>query len=427
MEPTTRKRRLSYLGKTSDYWMGGANQASQAEGTGSDPGVTGTQVTVSSGHPWPPSGEQRNRDIGGDFDTTLQEFDSSISDEERFTISRNYRGISGAWTYFRGRPDPFGLHTGTGISYPAPYSLSQNDLLALGTTAIARTIPTNPIGGIATFIGELKRDGLPSLPGLQALANKRQSMPKNMADELLNWEFAVKPFISDLQKFAVAAKDSEKILKQYRRDSGRNVRRRYTFPLEKEESEVVQNYPTGLPDTPAPFLNLFQNRSQIQYTVKTKKSRQVYFSGCYTYYLDPGESALEKAGRFSQEANKLLGTRITPDVIWNLTPWSWAADWVSNMGDLAHNYSALQNDGLVMRYGYIMEHSVSERIHTVRGLQPYQGYYPSEVTETYRTIRKRRLSATPYGFGLDTGGFTPRQWAILVALGISKDGRKVGM
>jgi len=36
---------------------------------------------------------------------------------------------------------------------------------------------------------------------------------------------------------------------------------------------------------------------------------------------------------------------------------------------------------------------------------------------------KKRVKATPYGFGLDTDAFTPRQWAILGSLGISRGSR----
>lgn len=391
-----------------------------------DQGVIGTQVTTSSGHPWPPKGEQRNRDIGGDFKTEKTFYRSTCGEKGSpvYRLSVNDLG-PGFGRAFEGSADPFFLHQGKGTSFPAIDGASTDtQLKALGTTAIARTLPTNPVAGAAQFLGELKRDGLPSLPGLEALMSKRRYNQK-VGNENLNFEFAVKPFISDLQKFATAARDSEKILKQYKRDSGRNVRRSFEFPLVEQTTFTTPSYSSALPYGTQTSPALF-DRSGVSYSVTTVKRRRTWFKGCYTYYLDPGETALGKAKRTSQLANKLLGVRITPELLWELTPWSWAIDWQSNLGDVISNFSALQSDGLVLRYGYIMEENSVEVTHTVKGLKP-KGGGPTAFSETYGRVRKRRIAATPYGFGFDIGGLTPRQWAILVSLGISKGGFKIGM
>jgi hypothetical protein len=125
--------------------------------------------------------------------------------------------------------------------------------------------------------------------------------------------------------------------------------------------------------------------------------------------------------RLALEAKKLLGLSLTPDTVWNLTPWSWMVDWVSNAGDVVSNISDALFDGLVLRYGYMMEHTLtSDEYFFVgpTGFQPTNGPRPSSITLHHEV--KKRVKATPYGFGLTWTSFTTRQLAILAALGITR-------
>jgi hypothetical protein len=118
------------------------------------------------------------------------------------------------------------------------------------------------------------------------------------------------------------------------------------------------------------------------------------------------------------EASKILGTRLTPDTVWNLNPWTWAADWFANTGDLMTNVSNLDTDGLVLQYGYIMdeESSIMHRIASLHLDAPYVS--PSTVRDTeYK--RCKRLPANPYGFTATLSTLTARQLAIIAALGLS--------
>jgi hypothetical protein len=122
-------------------------------------------------------------------------------------------------------------------------------------------------------------------------------------------------------------------------------------------------------------------------------------------------------------ADKLLGARITPEVLWNLTPWSWAVDWFTNVGDVIHNVSRFMNDGLVMHYGYIMrKRSVTrEYSHSGGVVRVANGTKPIGIlTQKFKTTVKERASATPWGFGLTFGSFTNRQKAIMAALGLTR-------
>lgn len=121
----------------------------------------------------------------------------------------------------------------------------------------------------------------------------------------------------------------------------------------------------------------------------------------------------------AQRTAKVLGLELTPETLWNLAPWSWAVDWVSNAGDVVSNISDWANDGLVLKYGYMMEETSVTDVYTFDGPSGLPGNHQPYPVTLQRTVKKR-IRATPFGFGLNWSGFSPRQLAILAALGITK-------
>jgi len=304
------------------------------------------------------------------------------------------------------------------IEFPSiPIDLEAK-MLQRGATAIARTIPTNPVAGAAQFLGEL-RERLPALPGRELIRSKGDS--SRLADEYLNLEFGLKPLIGDLQKFGEAVRTSNKVLEQLRRDAGRLVRRRYEFPEETTSKTTVTAavpYPPLRTGSTGGYSGASDGVGQL--TKTETETYRYWFSGAYTYqYKDSDHRIVEKLARMEQDANRLFGLRLTPELIWELTPWSWAVDWVSNIGDVVHNVSAFSRDGLVMVYGYMMCEYTHRIDYTLDGMQFYRSP-TSPLKQSFETKVKKRLKATPYGFGLDIDGFTTRQWAILGSLGISQ-------
>lgn len=367
----------------------------------------GEQTTVSSGHPYRQLGGAGG-DIGGGFSSVRHLYSDS---------SKELHATGGFGSSYDGRIFAH-RHSFTPIHFPTLVPSSQAALAAYGTTAIARCVPTNPISGISNFVGELRRDGIPAIVGAGLLRSRLKDY-RSYGSEYLNVEFGWKPFLSDLQKFATVAQDSEMILKRYESDSGRNIRRRFSF------DSITETTSTTAEGQATPPLNgwLYDDFVGEKTTIDTT-TRKKWFSGCFTYYLALGNTAYDKLARCAQEAEKLLGVEPTPEVLWNLAPWTWAADWVTNIGDIATNVSAFSSDGLVMRYGYIMEHSIRSVDHTLTGIKLSSEGSPLTLKQTFATEAKVRYGATPYGFGLDIAGFTPRQMAITAALGISGAGSR---
>jgi hypothetical protein len=119
-------------------------------------------------------------------------------------------------------------------------------------------------------------------------------------------------------------------------------------------------------------------------------------------------------------AKKILGLSLTPDIVWNLTPWSWAVDWFSNTGDVISNLTDWATDGLVLRYGYVMEHTITSDTYTYSGntgLIDGNVRVPPLTLVTETKIRRR---ANPFGFGITWDGLSPRQLAITAALGLTR-------
>jgi hypothetical protein len=384
----------------------------------------GRQVTISTNTPFPwyhnpkvintALGKiYRNVDFGSDFYTTKVTLDGGRKAAFQKQVSANttqvWKGFMLPWIPLNSELAPLGLMT------PA----EKLDLIAAGTTAISRCLPTNPVSGLANFLGELKRDGFPKRPGAAMRSEfERGKTLKGLSSEYLNWEFAVRPFYSDMRSFANVVKRHDKVLKQYLRDSGRIVRRRYSFPtVETVSSSVVSSayYPQG-GNLPASFFN-----SGVLH-LETRTIVDRWFSGAFCYYLNLDDSTLGRLELYEQYANKLLGTRLTPELVWNLTPWSWAADWVSNAGDVFHNVSAFLGDGLVMKHGYIMEQKTIMKTYTLDGHSVKSGITgdASPLSLTITQQRKVRLKASPFGFGITDANLSARQIAIIAALGINR-------
>lgn len=288
------------------------------------------------------------------------------------------------------------------------------DLFAMGGTAISRTIPTNPAFSLSQFLGELRQDGLPRLPG-STLKNTSRSLHNKSGDEYLNVEFGWAPMVRDLHKFAHAVKGSHEILKQYRKGSDQKIRRRYAFP----DQSNTKIYRTGVNGAGAvrdfcPNINLSSglgNGIQI-----STRSVRTWFSGAFRYHIPVADSVYDKFAEWSSNADKLLGVKPTPEAVWNLTPWSWAVDWFSNTGDVLNNISRLGSDGLVLQYGYIMCESKYAR--DISATFPASQHGAS--SSHYEELRQVRRVASPYGFGFNMATLTASQDAVLVALGLSK-------
>lgn len=274
-----------------------------------------------------------------------------------------------------------------------------------GTQGVQLAYPSKPALSIAQTIAELKREGLPGIPGEQI---RRYGAFAGGGGEFLNYQFGFKPIISDINallRYDAALVDS---LEKLRRDTNGDYRRRATVVHTVTDTTTLgtQNLYPSLPQ----FFSNSEFGGQIgAVSVTEKSSIDVWFSGAFRFHMPEIYKRIPQLDELRSSMFK-AGLEPSPELIWQLTPWSWLVDWGFSVGSAISNLSRFQADGAVMRYGYVMYRKVTTRTYS----NPFWGALQVHA------VNFQRRRANPFGFGITFEDLSPRQWAILAALGLSR-------
>jgi hypothetical protein len=300
------------------------------------------------------------------------------------------------------------------LVYPPAINSDQGQMNQWGAEAVFKAAPGTSPMNLATSLGELKKDGIPSMIG--STFKRRAGIAKAAGDEYLNAQFGWQPLVNDVKSLAKTVMSSDEILNQLERDSGQVVRRRLTLQdgWEVISSENIGSASPNLSGIGTGLISSHFPDGELWRTVR--RYRKVWFSGSFTYYLPPDYYSRNAVKRAAAQAKVLYGASLTPEVLWNLTPWSWAADWFSNADEVIVNTQRFLTEGLVMHHGYLMEHTIHEYLYTNRE-NTFSSTPVRLITET-----KGRVKANPFGFGLDWPDLSGYQVSILAALGMSRGG-----
>ncbi|DAD49943.1 TPA_asm: maturation protein [ssRNA phage Zoerhiza.1_34] len=305
--------------------------------------------------------------------------------------------------------------------------------LSYGVTAISKVAPTKQVANLEQLFVELYRD-LPKYPGLRLTNTKKRELLHNkVADEYLNIVFGWQPTIQDVLKICETIVRWDELSRQYIRDAGQQVRRQFEFEAKREYRNIAVNPNQEIQiyaiNPYQPWSNNFYSNpfSDGVGTVSLDETKyeKYWFSGAFMYYLNTENSLWGKLSLGASIARKLLGLEgVTLRLIYEQLPYSWLADWFINANDLISNIDSFSRDGLVLRYGYLMRETILTRTYTHSGITHRGGRTgPFSMTEVFSD--KRRIKATPYGFGVTPDSFSPVQWAILAALGFTKSDRNL--
>lgn len=301
-----------------------------------------------------------------------------------------------------------------GITFPPAWSNAA--LIGAGTKGIAMSTPNSPIVDLATFAGELRQIPRVYSPSKWKDAIKNfKKMPRRTAEDYLNFEFGWRPFIGELLDFCKESKTADVKLNNFVRNSGKEIRRKRTV---LNNSDTTMTTQSGVFTSPALASAYYISGNTGTRITGIRTTTKAVFSGSFTYYLPKIRNKADVDKRRRRLVRYLTGAEVSPDVLWNLSPWSWAADWVGNIGDILHNLTAFSQDGLVMKYGYITVHQEVKVSWLLYGKPLKNG--PAEFSQQCTMTRIQRVRATPYGFGLNPNSFSNRQWAIIGALGITR-------
>jgi len=402
------------LGQTTISYRGGKGREDQT-----DPYVVAKQIMVDP---------QRNPlDTGHEFYTRKNELDLA-------TPFLNYRSFSPSGlsknelhgpVYIRPSQTDFqGSYDFYDANYRAELEYSAREY-------ISRTIPTQSHASVVQFLGEL-REGLPDILGFD-WKKERKFKPSRDGGEL-SLAFGWLPFIRDLSKMFEAVVNSQQLIKQYVENSagyGKTVRRVRTsdprVELKSRSSGYMSGPPAGVPDSSTWLaLELQDSRARVdvgnvlRFETETVTDK---FTARYQYFLPEDDSIISRMENYAAKANYLLGIRLTPDVLWELTPWSWLADWQADIGTLLKSASAFASGDLVMQYAYFQRKTVREISYTAEPWT-FKDQPPVKIDSLYRTVHKSRIRASPYGFGIKPGQLSSSQIDTIIAI-VSRGGSKV--
>lgn len=349
--------------------------------------------------------------VGGEFEVrkrTYSEYSTLGTGDLDFSSSSDPH----AWGYHWRGPQFAYFNNFNNATFPTVTPSSDAVLASMGRFAISQVAPTKSSFDLATFIGEL-REGLPHAIGFASSSKGRSSAARNAGSEYLNVEFGWKPLVSDARKFGFTVANAARLWKQYYEQANKPIKRRFQFDIERTTSV---SSPSTRQARPVMGTAAYSNSTgNGQVTITTETYRNVWFEGVFRYYIPSSPLAY-----YESKGNKLYGTRLDPNTLWNLAPWSWAFDWIGDAGTLMENLSLFSTDNLVMPWAHIMEHRSVKRTYEWRGscFNTYPG--KQYMRQVFQTETKKRIPASPYGFHIGWDSLSPRQWAIIGALGLSR-------
>ena len=309
-----------------------------------------------------------------------------------------------------------------------------DDLVAQGAKAWSRLRPDKPDFTAAVSLYELK-DPLgtlrAALSGIRKKVMKEQVLRRRKGRSELSKsgqyflaaEFGWLPLLSDIRNFVKAHEKGQKHLRQLIRDAGRPVRR--TAELSNSKSHYLgsttrYNSGSGANIDPG-FVTQCYGPGPTYLTTYYTVNERTWTEGVFRYYLPPGPRDVVWKKKMLR---RLMGARVTPDTVYQLLPWSWLADYFSGLGDFIKAVSPGVGDRLAADYCFVMRHSEYIASREANGM--YQGsmssghYVTATCTSAHTSTRKMRSYGSPFGWGIKQSSLSPKQLAILGALGLSK-------
>lgn len=353
-------------------------------------------------------------DIGGDFDHWKYELDNQTFPFVHKYGATNQSGnlcvcleARNGYSMQKASTNVFYLRNG------------RPSLDVIGTKLVSRASPTAPQAGLLQALVELKREGLPSL--YSALWRKKSL--RGAGGDYLNYQFGWVPLISDVRKLALAVIQQDQLLQQFADNAGKSVRRRRSNPtvVTTDSTVVTSNsvYSAG------PYVTAYTVKPSLSQTSRVEMD--TWFSGSFRYYVPTGDSLVAKTARLAQQARYLYGIALDPSVVWNLLGWTWLIDWVFDCGDVISTFSDSIYNDQILEYGYVMRKLVQTKTFEMSSCAlvadsklPGVTYNVPALTAEIRLVSHERRQATPFGFGSSWTGFSPKQLAILAALGLSR-------
>jgi hypothetical protein len=331
---------------------------------------------------------------------------------------------------------------GNGFVNPSPYtfgfqttggglSVSNTDRQGMANRYFAMTAPDRNVGSLGVTLIELLRGDIPSLlKNFHLKMSGLKSARNYFGSEALNIAFGWTPLIQEYFNIIKVGMNLERVIyyESFRRKrqwegpsrTDSNSRGRSLNPLLGPYSSAYTHLEQG--DVLGPSSGPGMSYSSEYRLVE---SEDYHWSSKYTGLAKAGR----RANSFSDQVmdvTKRMGLVDDPQMLWDLTPYSWLVDWFTTMGDSLSNanvYSPVRGKYNV-DYAYLTTQRVhSEQETLIRPLSSSPYYRSLEIkrgTSVAMSQTRWRDRATPFGFGTQMGSLTASQFGILVALGLAQ-------
>jgi len=338
---------------------------------------------------------------------------------------------------------------------PPAWPIERDILDGYYASGYNRAKPGNAVASLGQFIVELR--DLPSLPFRKHFVKKSRSIAttryplsevprvlherlkeyRDLGSEYLNYAFGWKPFVSDLRKMYNLWQDVDKRLARIIRENGEGVHRKATVKDEKSVTSAQTEFPfayANLRGAPPNYFGSWNwstgvssgSKGRSKQTVTSRSMEKVWFSGTFRYYIpDLSTSQWDRRAR-----RALFGANPSPELLWEVLPWSWLIDYFSNVGDVMSNASS-GVDNLTVKRSFIMRHTLTEVTYTV-----WSAHDARNTTGTFATswpsvdntwtstdvveTKARDGGGNPFGLHVELSSLSAFQLSILAALGISR-------
>lgn len=248
--------------------------------------------------------------------------------------------------------------------------------------------------------------------------------PKRLADNFLNHNFGWVPFLSDLGKIFATYFNTSQLISDIARDNGRWVRRRAVLESKRDVRLMHRAYYPGTQPWDWRIQGLCDTRvidgipCQGMFDLYEVLETKVWATGYFTFYRPEFDMNLSDnyIGALQRLAT-LYGVRITPSLIYKVTPWTWLVDWFTKFGNYVDRLDDFIVDGIVSRNLCVMSH-VTRKVVKQSTIFFSNGQRTFSWERSHET-KSRKIANSPYGFDQSWNNLSLRQSAILGAIGIS--------
>lgn len=250
---------------------------------------------------------------------------------------------------------------------------------------------------------------------------------KDFADNFLNQQFGWIPFVQDVYDICNVAINAKEFMIELQNMNNQWTKRKGTLFDTTVGDAIINQLGSGIGIRVQPRGNLLDqcvdtggDGVPYRYFVSEHIRQRVWAEGKAKFYRPEFDTSLLSHDDPTMEVRRyitLLGARVTPALLYKITPWTWLIDWFTTIGSTLDGLEAAALDGVVYKDLYCMHYQERELV-LHQSIKFPSGLHNLEFRRRF-VSKNRTIPEVPFGFGLSPTMLSGKQWAILGALGLT--------